>query len=155
MKKSLFPLSLIICLAMASCKKEPVFTADFLVFGYFNFAWGANCESYKLTPTAIFEQSSDCKTGELADIQFDSIPMSDAAFLAAKELLHEVPESLFSGSQTSFEGSHCDDCGGYGLLISRDGVIKSYSFGQISENWPEEVDDFYEAFSKVLDELPK
>jgi len=82
--------------------------------------------------------------------------MSDAAYKLAKELITDIPESLFEGEQTYFEGQECRDCGGYFIEINKAGVVRQFSFGDLKgKDWPEEVIDFYEDFVEVISLLPK
>ena len=154
MKRFLLFVSLLCCLLQSSCHKEKVLQdVDYLIFSYGNLSWGSYCEAYKLTPDVIFSDSMPCSTDGFV---FHTVPMGNTSFSLAQHLIDEVPESLFNGSQTAFEGEECNDCGGYAVEISRDGAVKKFFFGEMpTKDWPKEVRNFYADVVEVLGKLPQ
>jgi len=153
MKKMLLLFCILCCLLSSCHKEETLKNVDYLVFGFFNMSWGLQCENYKLTADGIFEPSSACNADTLV---FKISPMSDANFEVAKALIGDIPESLFNGDQTDFQGESCADCGGYCLEISKGGVVRKFSFGTItSQDWPDEIRDFWSEVTGVMAQLPK
>lgn len=136
---------------ITSCKSDDDVTLadeDYLIFGHFyGFCFGEGCvETFKLTGTALFEDTKD----DYAGIEFDFIKLPDAKFEQVNDITSYFPDKLLEETEAILGCPDCADGGGLFIQLSDKGQIKSWRIDQMKQGVPEYLHDFMDKVNEKI-----
>ena len=143
MKKAI--LFFLILTACTSTKVDPMLNeAEGITFGHFyGECGGEGCvEIYKLTDTALYEDSKDQYPSSLQAYEGDFRPLDNASFEKVKGLANEIPEALLKINDVVIGQPDAGDWGGIYLEINKDGQRRFWLIDKMDANIPENLRPF-------------
>lgn len=144
-------LSLILSFALFSCDdSEPVtlHNDNYLIFGHFyGMCFGEGCvETFKLTETALFEDTIDDYTGQ--NLQF--VSLSNDQFELVKDLFRFFPNALLQEKETVIGCPDCADGGGLLIQYKSNGIVRSWRIDQNKNNVPAYLHTFMDKMNEKI-----
>ncbi len=158
MFKILFPLALL--LSIVACQKTnenperletPGSYPEQIIFGLsYGMCTGECSENYRITATAIYP---DACTYCYPTLEFQTTPLDNQQFQAAKPLLESVPEELLSAEKTVFGCPGCRDEGAYYLEITQNGEKHVVRWSEDYTDVPDNLRPYFEQIAQMLEHL--
>ncbi len=146
-------LIVLILLSFSTCNSDDgieLSETNFLVFGHFyGECGGEGCiETFKLTGTALFEDTNDNYIGIGRDFNF--IRLNDDTFDAVKDLVDFFPDELLTTEETNFGCPDCADGGGLLIQYSKNGTVRSWTIDQSKSNVPSYLHAFMDKVNEKI-----
>jgi hypothetical protein len=142
-------------LTLIACTKEKDLNSqasDYLVFGHFyGMCWGEECvETYKLIPTALYEDSNDRYD---AEEPFNFNRLSNEKFELVRDLTDYLPTELIEGTEDVYGCPDCADQGGLLVILSVDGAVRKWRIDNAKANIPVFLHEFTDKIKERIDLL--
>ena len=133
-----------------SCSNDDIGLTDtsYLVFGHFyGECIGEGCvETFKLTKTALFEDTVDDYSGQ----ELNFVPLETNKFEQVKDLMDFFPSRLFMEKDNIFGCPDCADGGGLFIQFSQNGKVKSWRIDQDKDNVPSYLHQFMDKVNEKI-----
>ncbi len=129
-------------------------TEGTLIFGrYYGFCAGEKCiETFKLSPTALFEDTLDIyPTTQNYNTNF--VPLSSDQFAQTKDLVNFFPMGLFNESNTYIGSPDASDGGGLYIVYTKNGVQKKWYIDLMKQNVPTNYHAFIDKVNEKINAL--
>lgn len=144
----------IVIVLLFSCKKEGeqnLNSSDYLVFGHFyGMCQGeTRVETYKLTSTALYEDTED----SYSHYSFNYEELSNTQFNEVKDLATLFPDALWDEEETTFGCPDCMDQGGIYVEYKKDGQLVNWLFDNVESNNPSYAGTFITEVKNKIDYL--
>ena len=121
----------VICLIFQSCSTEELLIddlqGDYLIFGYYNTeCWGDGCiQIYAVTEDKLYRDVNN--SYRLTNSKF--VELDQDLFQVASELLHQIPDQLFSESEGMIYCNGFCYFGGNVIKYVKDGESRMWTIG--------------------------
>ncbi|HET6513035.1 MAG TPA: hypothetical protein VFH43_12645 [Candidatus Kapabacteria bacterium] len=129
--------------------------ADYIVFGHFyGECVGEACvETYKLTDSQLFEDTSDVYPFGDKSYPGRFELLNDSLFHAVKSLGDHIPTELLASPDTVFGMPDGGDWGGIYFERSEKGIVRFWLIDKMRSNNPDYLNPFVDKIEAAIDRL--